>query len=320
MRSMLLAVLLILPAIHSAPADDKGDRSPKDGPAPLTAPFDAAQAKAAQKVWARSLGKSDPVEKNSIGMELVLIPPGKFLMGSPEDEKDRETNEGPVDVTLTKPFYLGKTEVTQAQWLAMMGTTPWRGHKSFKGDGTESMLEGDAYPVTFVSWDDAQAFCKKLSNQEKREYRLPTEAEWEYSCRAGTTTRFSFGQEEVLRRQIGPNKVLLDDYAWWGKTLGDGVDEKMYEHEVGLKKPNPFGLFDMHGNVGEWCADWYAAYPKLPQIDPVGPPTGSNRVYRGGDWFADNAKYCRSASRGWAAPTSRQFISGGFRVACDARK
>jgi formylglycine-generating enzyme required for sulfatase activity len=308
MRSMLVAAMLISALTYSGRADDKFDQPSKDQPKPLIAPFDARQAKAAQEAWAKSLGKSSPVEKNSIGMELVLIPPGDFRMGSPMDDKDRDPNEGPVDVTLTKPYFLGKTEVTQGQWRAVMGTTPWKESKS--------MLEGDAYPVTFVSWEDAQAFCKKLSETEMRVYRLPTEAEWEYACRAGTTTRFSFGDDAVLRREFGANIVVLDEYAWWGKTLGDGVDATKYEHAVGLKKPNSFGLFDMHGNAGEWCGDWYKAnYPKSPLIDPVGPPAGSYRVYRGGSWFADNAKWCRSASRGWGSPGARQFISLGFRVA-----
>jgi formylglycine-generating enzyme required for sulfatase activity len=301
MRSVVLAALLFSTVPHPVLADEKSDQLQKDKPLPLTAPFDEEQAKGAQQAWAKALGKSSPVEKNSIGMELVLIPPGKFRMGSPLDEKDRGRFEGQVDVTLTRSFFLGKTEVTQAQWRAVMGTTPWK--------GSEHRQEGDAYPAGPVSWDDSQAFCEKLSEKEKRRYRLPTEAEWEYACRAGTTTRFSFGED----------KSLLRDYAWFGAPIGEGVDHKACQHEVGLKKPNPFGLFDMHGNVGEWCADWLDSdnSTKSPLVDPAGPPTGSYRVYRGGGWFSAT-QYCRSASRGWGDQTARQFLDQGFRVACSA--
>jgi len=301
MRSVVLAALLFFAGMCAVPADDQSDRSRKEQPRPLTAPFDEREAKAAQQAWAKALGKSSPVEKNSIGMELVLIPPGKFRMGSALDEKDRGRFESQVDVTLTRAFFLGKTEVTQAQWRAVMGTTPWK--------GSEHKLEGDAYPAGPVSWDDAEAFCGKLGEKEKRKYRLPTEAEWEYACRGGTTTWFSFGED----------KSLLHDYAWFGAPIGEGVDHKAHQHEVGLKKPNSFGLFDMHGNVGEWCADWFDGdrSSKSPLVDPAGPPTGPYRVYRGGGWFSA-AQYCRSASRGWGDQTARQFLDLGFRVACDA--
>ena len=169
----------------------------------------------------------------------MLIPPGKFRMGSPPEEKDREKSEDQVDVTIAKSFYLGTTEVTQGQWRTVMVTTPWKGRK---GD----VREGKDYPATFVSWYDAQEFCKKLGEMENAAYRLPTEAEWEYACRGGTTTRFSFGEDE---RTLG-------DYAWWGSFIDDGnTKDEFYAHEVGRKKPNPFGLYDMHGNVFEWCED-----------------------------------------------------------------
>src|SRR5579872_6840865 len=140
MRSLLLAALMIFAVTHRAPADDKSDTLSKNGPLPLKTPFDEAQAKAAQVAWAKSLGKPSPVEKNSIGMELVLIPPGKFTMGSPASEQNRSADETQVDVTLTKSFSLGKTEVTQGQWRAVMGTTPWT--------GKEKVREGDNFPVT----------------------------------------------------------------------------------------------------------------------------------------------------------------------------
>ena len=160
-------------------------------------------------------------------------------MGSPKDETNRFDDEEQVAVTLTQPFGLGKYEVTQGQWKSVMGTEPW--------EGQSSVQIGEDNPATYVSWDDATEFCKKLTQREStgEEYRLPTEAEWEYACRAGTTTAYSFGDDE---KQLG-------EYAWFNGNALD-VDEK-YAHAVGLKKPNPWGLHDMHGNVAEWCSDWY---------------------------------------------------------------
>ena len=239
---------------------------------------------------------------NSIGMELIEIPAGKFTMGSPEGEKDRdERREAQVSVTLTKPFGLGKTEVTQGQWKSMMGSEPWKGKDHVKADKD--------CPATYVNWDDATEFCKKLTTIERKsgklkaneEYRLPTEAEWEYACRAGTTTAFSFGDD----------KSKLGQYEWFYGNAGDDVGEE-YAHKVGLKKPNPWGLHDMHGNVWEWCSDWYGE-ELSGGIDPVGPNRGSARVFRGGGWRRFPT-YCRSASRFGSGPSDRDEYLG-FRVA-----
>lgn len=203
---------------------------------------------------------------NTIGMKLKLIPAGNFLMGWMESV-DGDAPQHPV--TINKPFYMGIHEVTQSQWQAVMRTMPWKGETFVK--------EGTDYPATYVSWDDAVEFCQRLSKRERRKYRLPTEAEWEYACRAGSTTRFHFGDAESK----------LSDYGWWGGLVGNGNarDEK-YAHRVGLKRANPFGLFDMHGNVIEWCSDWYARdyYAASPASDPKGPSEGTSRVYRGGSW------------------------------------
>ena len=209
----------------------------------------------------------DPIE-NSIGMVLVPIPAGEFMMGSrASSEKLAKRFKGkelliPLfladfprhRVTLTKSFHLGRTEVTQGQWKAVMGTTPWKGKPRLK--------EGDNYPATHVSWDDAVEFCKKLSEKEGVEYRLPTEAEWEYACRAGTTTLYSFGDDEAQ----------LEYYE-----NADGV-----LRQVGQKKPNPWGLYDMHTNLDEWVQDRYGEYPSGDVTDPSGPPMGWNDTYRGG--------------------------------------
>ncbi len=295
MRSTMLAVVLISAVTNSGRADEKSEQLPRDQPSPLTAPFDAAQAKAAQEAWAKSLGKPSPVEKNSIGMDLVLIPPGRFRMGSPLTERDRQEDEVQTDVTLTKAFYLGRTEVTQAQWQAVMGTTPRK-----SGFLRRSVREGDDYAAPYLSWKDATEFCRKLSERENAIYRLPTEAEWEYACRGGQTARFSFGDRE---EEIGA-------YAWyWGNTerLGEKFAEK-----VRRNRPNPFGLYDMHGNVREWCDDFY--HDELPGgIDPLVANGDSLRVLRGGGW-TDRRDECRSARRFSASP---EFggAADGFRVA-----
>jgi sulfatase modifying factor 1 len=204
---------------------------------------------------------------NTIGMHLQLIPAGTFTMGSPESEADREDDETQHPVTISKPFYMQTTEVTQGQWKEVMETEPWKGKQLVK--------EGPDYPASWVSWDDAMAYCKKLSEQERKTYRLPTEAEWEYACRAGTETRWSFGNDEKV----------LGDYAWWCVNAWD-IDEK-YAHQVRQKKPNAFGLYDMHGNVYEWCHDYYEEdyYKQSPEKDPTGPTSGSFRVWRGGSWY-----------------------------------
>ncbi|MFM7921494.1 MAG: formylglycine-generating enzyme family protein, partial [Planctomycetaceae bacterium] len=191
---------------------------------------------------------------NTIGMKLLLIPAGTFTMGSPASEKDRFDDETQHQVTLTKPFYMGRTEVTQGQWKKVMGMEPWK--------GKEYVREGDDYPAVYVSWDDAVEFCKKLSAMEGKVYRLPTEAEWEYACRGGTKTAFSFGNDEAE----------LGKYAWFDGNTWD-INEK-YAHRVAQKLPNPFGLYDMHGNVYEWCSDWYGDYPSTPLTDPRGPGSG----------------------------------------------
>ena len=242
---------------------------------------------------------ADPIE-NSIGMVLVPIPAGQFLMGSPSSERNRDENETQHEVTLTQPFYLGETEVTQGQWKAVVGTQPWKGKPWVK--------EGDAYPATYVSWKDAVAFCEKLSTKEGETYRLPTEAEWEYACRAGTTTAYSFGDDEAL----------LGESAWFdenSRNLGQN-----YAHQVRQKKSNPWGLFDMHGNVGEWCGERYAKYQYShgSVTAPLGSSPGSSRTYRGGSWLVYSFN-CRSATRSRINADGRYDVLG-FRVLHSAVK
>ena len=233
---------------------------------------------------------------NSIDMKFKLIPAGEFMMGSPEGEKNREDCEQQHRVRITKPFYLGTTEVTQGQWEQVMGSRPW--------SGSRYVMEGSGYAATYISWDDAVKFCGKLSEQEGLEYRLPTEAEWEYACRAGTTTAYSFGNDWSD----------LSDYAWWGSIHVNGTTwNEPYAHQVGQKRPNAWGLYDMLGNAFEWCQDRYSKtyYGNSPTDDPTGPTTGSERVLRGGSWL--NYNFFRSAHRHGYTPDYRPYLLG-FRL------
>ena len=220
---------------------------------------------------------------NSIGMEFVYIAAGTFMMGSPDSDNMATDKEKPQHkVTLTKGYYLQTTPVTQRQWKAVMGDNP----SHFK--------KGDTYPVENVSWDDCQEFIRKLNQKEGVQlYRLPNEAEWEYACRAGSTTKYCFGDDEGG----------LAAYAWYEKNSGRET------HPVGQKKPNAWGLYDMHGNVWEWCQDWYGDYPTGSVTDPTGHSSGSFRVLRGGCWN-NNAWLCRSALRNAISPDYRNFDLG----------
>ncbi|MCE2486014.1 MAG: formylglycine-generating enzyme family protein [Desulfurellaceae bacterium] len=221
-------------------------------------------------------------------MEFVLIEPGTFEMGSPETEAWRVSDERLHRVMLSQPFYLGKYEVTQGQWQAVMGSNP------------SLFACGATCPVENVSWEDTQAFIAALNRQEGVEkYRLPTEAEWEYAARAGTQTAYHFGDDAS---QLGA-------YAWYG----DNVDYENLIHPVGQKRPNAWGLYDMHGNVQEWVQDWYGGYPHGAVTDPRGPSSGARRVDRGGSWF-NSARQCRAADRGDSSPGYRNGDLG-FRLA-----
>ena len=231
---------------------------------------------------------------NGVTMKLVLIPAWKFTMGSDTGSRD----EKPVhQVTIGTPFYMGVTEVTQAQWRAVMNIEPWKG---------KQVKARDDHAAGWIGWDDATAFCAALSTKTGHTVRLPTEAEWEYACRAGTTTMYSFGDDASE----------LGDYAWYSANAY-AKDEK-YAHPVGAKKPNAFGLYDMHGNVYEWCGDRYAdSYANADARDPKGPATGEYRVLRGGSWQSIPF-VCRSAYRTRYAPGFR-YKDRGFRVVVESR-
>ena len=305
---------------------------PADAPAAAMAPFDAATAKKHQEAWAEYLDV--PVETtNSIGMKLVLIPPGEFVMGSPEEEiaallekfkdewwQEHASGEGPQHrVRITRAFYVGRHEVTVGQFRAFVEATGYKTEAESDGKGGTAYDEAkntweqrpeitwqnpgfaqtDDHPVVQVSWNDCVAFCRWLSGEEAKTYGLPTEAQWEYACRSGSTTRWCFGD----------NEAELEQYAWYSKKGGNNT------HPVGQKSASGFGLFDVHGNVREWCLDRYGKdyYSSSPVDDPTGLTVGSPRVLRGGGWFLD-PRYCRSAYRHYTSPGHR-YDNLGFRLA-----
>ncbi|MBI3862004.1 MAG: SUMF1/EgtB/PvdO family nonheme iron enzyme [Planctomycetia bacterium] len=324
---------------NGVPSDDKKAGTgwhgwPADAPPPAISPFSAAQARKHQEAWAAYL--KVPVEyTNSIGMKFRLIPPGEFLMGSTSGEieaalklagddkhwRDTIQSEGPRhDVVLTQPVYVGETEVTQRQYAQVMGTNPSYFSESGEGKAAVGNLETRNFPVEMVSWNDAAEFCANLSQQEQLKpfylrsgetvmslegtgYRFATEAEWEHACRAGSTTRFWSGDQDSDLMQAG-----------WVGSNSNGRN-----HGVGELKANPFGLYDVHGNVWEWVQDcwdrgFYAEFTENAAVDPYNSfSSGSRRVFRGADRHGGPA-HCVSSARGAPNPTDRyDFI--GFRVA-----
>lgn len=287
----------------------------EERPQLLEAPFTIAQIESRQEAWATWLD-IESTQKNSIGQEFVLIPPGKFQMGRPKERHFVDHGETPHDVALTQPWYLGRTEVTQSQWKQIMGTEPWF-------DKERLVMEGDSYAASYISWFGAVEFCNRLSVKEKLEpyykidgeevsilggngYRLPTEAEWEYSCRAGTTTDWLFGNDPKM----------LEEYAWFQDNAYKAGNS--YPHQVGQKQPNSFGLYDMLGNVREWCFDWSTeSLGSSAAVDPMGPdrpiPRHTRRVLRSSS-FSEAKERCRSFSRHgmWPEVSTRGI---GFRIA-----
>ncbi len=312
--------------------------APSASPAPLVAkaPFNAQQARAHQSAWAAHW-HTQVETANSIGMRLTLIPPGEFQMGSSDQAIEaalataQQLNVGLPDrrrisqaerpqhrVVISRPYWMGTTEVTIGQFRQLVADTQYVTETERLGGGNSHRQNApadnvydpaitwaapgyevtDDSPVAQVTWNDAVAFCDWLSKKEQASYRLPTEAQWEFAARTGTTTQYSFGDDVAD----------LEKYGWIGKNSAGRP------RAVGTKSANAFGLFDMHGNVREWCRDWYHAtwYEQSPTEDPLGPEQGTGRVLRGGNWF-NKATYCRSAYRYDFPPTYRS-ARFGFRV------
>jgi len=232
-------------------------------------------------------------ELTQLKIRFRWCPPGSFSLGSISTSEKHLLNEGPVDVTFSKGFWIQETELAQHQYEQLMGANP-------------SFYKGPENPVDSVTWNEAVEFCRRLSElpPEKKAgnlFRLPTEAEWEYACRAGTTTEFSFGDDESL----------MDRFAWYN------ANSNRTTHPVGEKKPNAWGLCDMHGNVAEWCHDFYGEYPQEAVIDPRGPESGEKRTLRGGGWFF-LPMFARAAHRDAYIPSAR-YVGLGFRLLATTR-
>jgi formylglycine-generating enzyme required for sulfatase activity len=238
---------------------------------------------------------TNPLPDTNALVGMILIPASSFTMGSPSTEQDRDPDEGPpTQVTISQGFWMSQNPVTQEEYLSVMGNNP----SYFTGEMKR--------PVEQVSWNDATNYCGERTLRERAAghlpegyaYRLPTEAEWEYACRAGSLTRFGYGED--------PGYTQLGNYAWYD------ANSSSVTHPVGQKQPNAWGLYDVHGNIYEWCGDWYGTYPGGTVTDPQGPASGSYHVMRGGCWYY-GARYCRSANRGSSTPDIRHS-SIGFRV------
>lgn len=236
---------------------------------------------------------------NTLEMSFVLIPSGTFTMGSPTNEPHRGSSEVRHQVTISKPFYMQTTEVTVKQWHSIMGRRMMVYQQG-----------ADNIPVTRVSWFDCMKFIKRLNKLGQGKYRLPTEAEWEYAARAGTSTAYSWGDTiDCEKAMYGNHSFKHDVCQLYYRSIGLQMDQPA---PVKTYKPNPWGLYDMHGNVWEWCMDWYGDYKKKPLTDPRGPESGNMRIRRGGSWF----KYgysCRSANRSFGHPATR-YNTTGFRL------
>ena len=288
---------------------------------------------------------------NSIGMKLMLIPAGEFMMGSRESAEETAAfftktcgldlkadyfkNEHPQHrVRITRPFYLGKYNITRGQFRQFVDNTGYKTDAEKDGKGgygwnvkefkqkpeytwrNVGFEQTDEHPMVNVSWNDAAAFCKWLSRKEGKTYRLPTEAEWEYACRAGTTTRYYICDDPETLAQVGnvADATAKAKFPDWTYTI-KASDGYVFTAPVGSFRPNAFGLYDMHGNAWQWCADWYGKkyYAVSPMDDPTGPASGKYRVLRGGSWF--NKLYnARSATRNKGMPDFR-LGDTGFRVA-----
>ena len=290
-----------------AGVQNQGMRNPRldaPMPRPLPRPLPTLCALALGLLASAALAQPQPAPANALGMQFVRVPTGSFWMGSADDDRAAHDVEKPRHrVTLSRAFDIATHEVTQAQWQAVMGegayTLKPRSNPFYELPGMAARITRPDHPAA-VSWEDAQRFIARLNAREPgARYRLPTEAEWEYAARAGTDTAYSFGDSDAG----------LSAHAWHGEDFASGGT-----HPVGQKKPNPWGLYDVHGNVWEWVQDWYAPRhaSNQPATDPQGPASGSQRVVKGGSWHSTATSW-RTAYRKGYAPDYRG-ISIGFRL------
>jgi eukaryotic-like serine/threonine-protein kinase len=350
--STVVAILALITTATTVWFSRTSKPARSEQPALLVAPFDENEARAARRAWAQYL-QIEEERKNSLDMELVLIPAGRFLMGSTETSEElmkvfpyakREWFDGerPAHaVTISQPFYLGKFEVTKGQFKKFADATGYRtdaekdgkGGFGYTGDQLKPLDQrptfnwrswgvdqSDESPVVNVSHSDALAFCEWLSRMEGKKYRLPTQAEWEYACRGGTSNRYYSGDdpEDVTRIGNVTDAAAKKKFPWWDAVSSS--DGWAFASPAGQFRPNNFGLYDMIGNVWEWCSDWYDEdyYLKSPDRDPTGPSFGSLRVYRGGGWFTRPVN-CRAARSAKTLPGS-WLIDLGFRLARSAQE
>ena len=329
---------VVVSELESKPAKPgEAKKASPEETAAIAAEHEAREAK--RGLWAEQDAASSKEIKNSLGMKLVSIPPGKFTMGSPESEPGREAQETPHEVELTKGFYMSAHEVTVGQFKQFVLDTKYQTDGERDGQGaygideagkigdmhakynwkSPGFVQTDEHPVVSISWSDAKAFCKWLSEKEKKTYRMATEAEWEYACRAGTKTAYFYGDdpEGLATHGNGADATARAKYPGWNIGI-KGKDGHLLTAPVGQFKPNAFGLYDMHGNVWEWCEDCYVpnSYPKEKQTDPTGPATGKAKVQRGGGWSSD-AKRLRSAARVGRDSVAYRGCYQGFRVVLD---
>ncbi len=314
----------------SPPLSVSGSRCHQHSAAELVAPFTTQAAKRAQHDWSAQID-ADVRVRNSLGMSMVLIPPGEFMMGSPENEislwDQHQDDELLHRVRLRQPFRIGAQLVRVRDFRAFVQATDYRTDTEKNPRGGWAFVDGvfkqdprfnwknvgfeqkDDFPVVNVSWNDATAFCRWLSAKEKMRYRLPTEAEWEYACRGGSTSPYYFGSS------CNGTKANCNGNHPYGTTKKGPFLKRACT--VGLYAPNPFGLFDMSGNAHQWCADWYEEdyFAESPIEDPRGPLMGDSRALRGGGW-ANWSFVCRSADRGGAKPNEAS-PDAGFRVVCE---
>lgn len=271
-----------------------GGGSPSGGPADSGASGNGANRTASRR-GEPQLGD----EKIFDGIEFVWIPAGTFQRGSPPGEQSRGRDEQQHEVILTKGFWMAKYELKKEQWAAVMETKPWQ--------GKDNIPYAENGPASLMTWVDANLFARKLNKEQDGPYRLPTEAEWEYACRAGTTTPYSFGVHEGFQ---------LQEHAWF--VVNCYQAKEPYAHAVGTRKPNPWGLYDMHGNLWEFCSDWHGAYP-FPEdgalTDPKGPETGNLRVLRGGAY--DSRDYQTRSALRYTIYMNRAYATVGIRLVRD---